>query len=524
VITSITALRQRVLALLGGISMYRLVLFALLALGLIAVVLSALGVIVSPTPLEITASFVVLALVISLVDAAAQRILRLPWRIESSLVTALILLFVLRPGIEPNALLGLAIAGVVASLSKYLIVWRGRHVLNPAAFGAAVVSILGSFGAFEWLGTSSSWWVGTPSLFVPVLILGLVVLWRTEKVRVVVVFLIVAIAVAMLRQAVQAQEFSIAFDPGAALSFAILQSPFLFLGAFMLSEPLTLPPRRWQQFSVAVLVGALAGWPIAIGGLFTLGQERALLIGNLLAFAFALRGSVRLVLEKRQFITPTAQELTVRAQGKLRFLPGQYLELDVPHTRPDARGTRREFSIVSAPADLPTLRIAYKDGDQKHPSSYKRALAAAEPGSALAVTGTWGDFLLPRSETPVLMVAAGIGVTPFVSQLRQLQLTEQPRDIVLVYVASDSSELAFRDELAATGARVIVFTRDEPANLPTHWTWAQGARLDAAGLERHVPDIGERHSYISGPPRLIADLAPALQKARSLTTDAFAGY
>ena len=131
------------------------------------------------------------------------------------------------------------------------------------------------------------------------------------------------------------------------------------------------------------------------------------------------------------------------------------------------------------------------------------------------MTGTWGDFLLPRSETPVLMVAAGIGVTPFVSQLRQLQLTEQPRDIVLVYVASDSSELAFRDELAATGARVIVFTRDEPANLPTHWTWAQGARLDAAGLERHVPDIGERHSYISGPPRLIADLAPALQKARS---------
>ncbi|WP_394194756.1 flavodoxin reductase [Microbacterium foliorum] len=523
-ITSITALRQRVLALLGGISMYRLVLFALLTLALIAVVLSALGVIVSPTPVEILASFVVLAMVISLVDAAAQRILRLPWRIESSLVTALILLFVLRPGIEPNALLGLAIAGAVASLSKYLIAWRGRHILNPAAFGAAVVSILGSFGAFEWLGTSSSWWVGTPSLFIPVLILGLAVLWRTEKVRIVFVFLVVAIAVSVLRQAVQAQEFAIDFDAGSALSFAILQSPFLFLGAFMLSEPLTLPPRRWQQFSVAVLVGVLAGWPIAIGGLFTLGQERALLIGNLLAFAFALRGSVRLVLEKRQFITPTAQELTFHAKGTLKFLPGQYLELDVPHSRPDARGTRREFSIVSAPADLPTLRIAYKDGDQKHPSSYKRALAAAEPGAALAVTGTWGDFLLPRAETPVLMVAAGIGVTPFVSQLRQLMLTEQQRDVVLVYVASDSSELAFRDELAATGARVIVFTRDEPVDLPSRWTWAQGVRLDAAALEHHVPDIGERHSYISGPPRLIADLAPALQKARSLTTDAFAGY
>ncbi len=523
-ITTFTAVRQRVLAFLGGISMYRLVLFSLLALAAIALVLSALGVIVSPTPLEIVASFAVLAVVISGVDAVAQRVLRLPWRIESSLVTALILLFVLRPGIEVTALLGIAIAGALASLSKYLIAWRGRHILNPAAFGAAVVSILGSFGAFEWLGTSSSWWVGTPSLFLPVLILGLAVLWRTEKVRIVLTFLIVAIGVSVIRQAVQAQQFDIAFDPASALSFAVLQSPFLFLGAFMLSEPLTLPPRRWQQFSVAVLVGVLAGWPIAIGTLFTLGQERALLIGNLLAFAFALRGSVRLVLEKRQFITPTAQELTFRAKGKVRFLAGQYLELDVPHSRPDARGTRREFSIVSAPADLPTLRIAYKDGDQKHPSSYKRALAAAEPGAALAVTGTWGDFLLPRAETPVLMVAAGIGVTPFVSQLRQLQLTGQQRDVVLVYVASDSSELAFRDELAETGARVVVFTRDEPEALPTHWTWAGGARLDAEQLERHVPDLGARHSFISGPPRLIADLAPALQKARSLTTDAFAGY
>lgn len=524
VITSFTAVRQRVLAVLGSLSMYRLVLFSLIALAVIAFVLSLLGVIVSPTPLEMLASFVVLAVVISVVDAAAQRILRLPWRIESSLVTAFILLFVMRPGLEPSVLLGLALAGALASLSKYLIAWRGRHILNPAAFGAAVVSIIGSFGAFEWLGTSASWWVGTPSLALPVALLGLAVLWRTEKVRVVLLFVVIALVTSVVRQLVQAQQFDVAFDFSTALQFALLQSPFLFLGAFMVSEPLTLPPRRWQQLWVAALVGVLAGWPISVGGLFTLGQERALLIGNLLAFAFALRGSVRLVLERRAFITPTAQELTFRAKGKLAFQPGQYLELDVPHHRPDARGTRREFSIVSAPADLPTLRIAYKNGDQQHPSSYKRALAEAEPGATLAVTGTWGDFILPRGETPVLMVAAGIGVTPFVSQLRQLQATGEKRDVVLVYVAAEAAELAFRDELAATGVRTVVFTRDEPLDLPAHWTWAQGSRLDAVELERAVGDLSARHAFISGPPRLIADLAPALQKAHSLTTDAFAGY
>lgn len=516
-LTAFTAFRQRVLALLGGLSMYRLVLFALVALALIALALSAFGVITVAGPLALLASFAVLAVVISVVDAGAQRTLRLPWRIESSLVTALILFFVLRPGTDIAVLGGIALAGALASVSKYLIAWRGRHILNPAAFGAAVVTILG-------LGTTSAWWIGTPSLALPIAVFGLLVLWRTEKIRVVLVFVIIAVLVSITRQAIVLQGAGLDFVLADALSLAVLQSPYLFLGAFMLSEPLTLPPRRWQQFSVAALVGVLAGWPIMIGSLFSLGQERALLIGNLLAFAFALRGSVRLTLTKREFITPTVQELTFRTKGRMRFVAGQYLELDVPHHRPDARGTRREFSILSAPADLPELRIAYKNGDQAHPSSYKKALAEAQPGDALAVTGTWGDFVLPRGGAPILMVAAGIGVTPFVSHLRQLQAAGVDRDVVLIYVASDAAELAFRDELAATTARVIVFTRDDPKNLPAHWSWARGVRLDAEGLERVVPDIAGRHAFISGPPRLIADLAPALHKAHGLTTDAFAGY
>jgi hypothetical protein len=407
---SLTAMRQRVLAVLATISMYRLVLFALITLAVIAFVLSLLD-LVGPDPGALLASFAVLAVVISAVDAAAQRILRLPWRIESSLVTAFILLFVLQPQVTLAGLGGIALAGALASLSKYVIAWRGRHILNPAAFGAAVVSIFS-------LGTTASWWVGAPAMAIPVAVLGLAVLWRTEKVRIIALFVVIAVAVSVVRQAVQLAAVDLDFVFADALSLALLQSPVLFLGAFMLSEPLTLPPRRWQQFWVAGLVGVLVGWPLSVGGLFSLGQERALLIGNLLAFAFALRGSVRLVLEKREFPTPTVQELTFRTKSRLRFVAGQYLELDVPHHRPDVRGTRREFSILSAPADLPTLRIAYKNGDQKHPSSYKRALAEAQPGAVLAVTGTWGDFVLPRGDAPVLMVAAGIGVTPFVSQLR----------------------------------------------------------------------------------------------------------
>jgi len=299
-------------------------------------------------------------------------------------------------------------------------------------------------------------------------------------------------------------------------------SPFLFLGAFMLSEPLTLPPRRWQQLVVAALVGVLAGWPIPVGYV-TLGQERALLIGNLVAFLFCLRAAIRLTLETRTSPSPTVRELVFRARRPLSFVPGQYLELDVPHRRPDAKGTRRPFSILSAPEDLPLVRVAYRDGVGAQ-SSYKRALAAAEPGDTFAVTGVWGDFLLPADPAaPILMVAAGIGVTPFVSQLRHLAATGERRDIVLVLVASDTSQLVFSADITASGVPVRVFTRDEPDTLAEGWTWT-GGRIDADALTRAVPDIAARHAYISGPPGLIADLAPALRAARSMTTDAFSGY
>lgn len=514
---SLTSLWNRAFAVLGRLSMYRLVVFALGVLAAIALVLSFAG-LVGPAPGELLAAFAVLAAAGAGADLVTHRLLRTAWRWEASLITTLILLFVLRPTVEPWGLAGLAIAAVVASISKFALAWQGRHLFNPAAVGATVLTIVS-----VWLPDlgASSWWVGTPYLAGPVIVVGLIVLMRTEKVRVVAVFLVVAVAVAVVYAGVQYEAAGIDFDTWEVFWQIAWSSPFLFLGAFMLSEPLTLPPRRWQQFTVAAVVGVLAGWPIVIGEI-SLGQERALLVGNLVAFVFAVRTAVRLTLLDRQALTPTVRELSFRAEHRFRFAAGQYLELEVPHPHPDARGTRREFSIVSAPEELPVVKIALREGSQ---STYKKALAAVEPGEVLAVTGVWGDFVLPaRTDAPVLMVAAGIGVTPFVSQLRHLRLAEQDRDVVFVYVASEAGELAFRNDLESAGIPVIVFTRDQPAALPHHWQWARGVRLDAAGLLQVVPDIAARHAYISGPAGLIADLAPALDQARSLTTDAFSGY
>lgn len=505
---------MRLRGLLGRLSMYRLVLLALATLVAIAFAVSFTGQLVTG-PWELLATLATLVIACLATDTVAQRLLRLHTRLESSLITALILVFVVRPTLTPLGLLGIALAGAAAAASKYLLVWRGRHMFNPAAVGATVLLLSG-------LG-NSAWWVGTPLLIVPVLLLGWAVLHRTDKAGLVAVFWLVATVVSFVRTIVQAQLAGLTLNLGTVAIQLLTASPLLFLGVFMLSEPLTLPPKRRQQVAVAVVVGVLAGWPIDLG-FVTLGQERALLIGNLLALVLAGRAAVRLRVTRRRQITPTATELTFEAPPGLSFEPGQYLELSVPHRRPDARGTRREFSIVSAPSELPELRIAYRGGPAAR-STFKRRLAHAEPGETLSATGVWGDFVLPSDPAaPVLMVAAGIGVTPFISQLRHLGAVGGRRDVVLVYLVRDVADLPFMDEISASGVPVVLAAPTRPDTLPDGWTWVGDRPLDEAGLTRVVPDLPNRRAFVSGSPAAIAQLTPALAAARSVTTDAFSGY
>jgi ferredoxin-NADP reductase len=164
-------------------------------------------------------------------------------------------------------------------------------------------------------------------------------------------------------------------------------------------------------------------------------------------------------------------------------------------------------------------------------SSFKRALLALEPGARVRATGVWGDFTLPRSgsggtEAKLAFVAAGIGVTPFLAQLGALAREGRAQDAELLYAVRAASELAYRDELAATGCRVSVLCPDDPGELPPRWSWLGTDALDAAAVRRAIPDAAERIVYLSGAPADVARLRRALRAAgtRRIRTDVFLGY
>ncbi len=304
----------------------------------------------------------------------------------------------------------------------------------------------------------------------------------------------------------------------------------------MLSEPLTLPPRRRQQVLIGALVAVILSVPFSTGslelGALTLGPisstpEFALIVGNAVSFLLGQRRGIRLELLAKRQLTPTSWEFELRPLAPVRFTAGQFIELALPHRRSDGRGDRRMFSIASAADDR--LRIGVRVTPPA--SSFKQRLLALEPGARLGATSVGGDFVLPRDPAaPLLLVAGGIGITPFIGHLEQLTADGRERgvapDVVVVYAVSDSAELAYLPELERSGARVVIASPDEPAELRPGWSWIGPDRLSAEAILAAVPDAPARTSYLSGPPSLVGALRRALHRAgvRHPRTDVFLGY
>ena len=124
------------------------------------------------------------------------------------------------------------------------------------------------------------------------------------------------------------------------------------------------------------------------------------------------------------------------------------------------------FSIASAPNPGEPLRFGIRFPERS--SSFKRTLFALEPGSRIGDRGL-RRFVLPKDRSrKLLLVAAGIGITPFVGQLERIAAGEK-RDVVVVYELTAIDELAYGHELVAVGCPVVVIAPEVPDKLPMGW-------------------------------------------------------
>ncbi|KQX46270.1 MULTISPECIES: ferric reductase-like transmembrane domain-containing protein [unclassified Streptomyces] len=181
-------------------------------------------------------------------------------------------------------------------------------------------------------------------------------------------------------------------------------------------------------------------------------------------------------------------ELTVR--------PGQFFRWRF--LAPGLWWTASPYSVSAVP-DGRSLRITVKAL-----GGHSAALATVRPGTRVWAEGPYGALTPDRAAgRPVLLLAAGVGITP----LRVLFET-LPRDPVLIHWARRPEDLVLRHELDAIASR-----RGAHAYYSVSHPAGHHLPLEAATLRSLVPDVAGRTCFLCGPPGWTAAAEAALREA-----------
>jgi benzoate/toluate 1,2-dioxygenase reductase component len=149
-------------------------------------------------------------------------------------------------------------------------------------------------------------------------------------------------------------------------------------------------------------------------------------------------------------LSDTAIAFTLQAASPVAFLPGQYANVTVPGT-----DQVRSYSFSSVPGDK-TLSFLVRDIAEGVMSSFLRDRAV--PGTQVAVAGPAGSFYLRDIKRPVLFLAGGTGLAPFLSMLEKIVVTGSQQPIHLIYGVTNDADLVTVDRLEAFAARIPSFT------------------------------------------------------------------
>ena len=179
-------------------------------------------------------------------------------------------------------------------------------------------------------------------------------------------------------------------------------------------------------------------------------------------------------------------------------LPGQYVTVRI--ATPGQPPVVRSYSLSGAPAG-DRYRISVKREPHGLISQWFHHTATV--GTSVDIGAPRGDFHLDDSPGPLILMSAGIGVTPVLAMLHHLATTSSSRRTIWVHTTHDESSHAFRDEIASLLMALPNAERHD------FYTAAPGRRLDdtriaALGLPANAT------AFLCGPSKFMEDMASAL--------------
>ena len=214
--------------------------------------------------------------------------------------------------------------------------------------------------------------------------------------------------------------------------------------------------------------------------------------------------------------------------SRFDYIPGQAADLTLPAPpETDSEGNTRTFSIASSPFE-DHLMFTTRMRD----TAFKRSLMKVPLGTEVKISAAMGSFTLHKnSAKPAVLLAGGIGITPFLSIVRQADHDRLPHKLHLFYSNRRPEDTAFLEALqkleSSNSNFQLICTMTEMQRSQKEWKGETGL-INKEILSRHLAALQGPIYYSAGPPAMVAGMKKMLVGAGvdedDIRTEDFAGY
>ncbi|WP_028935220.1 molybdopterin-dependent oxidoreductase [Pseudonocardia spinosispora] len=205
------------------------------------------------------------------------------------------------------------------------------------------------------------------------------------------------------------------------------------------------------------------------------------------------------------------------------YLPGQHITL----AGADDLATARSYSLTG-PARAPD-RAEYSIAVRRVSGGRLSTVIHEQlrPGSRVWLTPPGGTFTIPTRHTrPIVLLAAGIGITPFLGYLETLAERADRPDVVLHHGSRNRAGHLFADRIRALASRIPRLRVVDHYSTPSDGEilgqdYARHGRITVDALDDELIEQGARF-YLCGPESMLEELTEGLRRRGVARFEVFA--